>query len=453
MLFPTAFRDSGICILGLGYVGLTLATVMAEVGFTVTGVEVDADAVRKLREGEPHFYEHGLRERLARVVADARLRVYATIPDGSEATVYVITVGTPLGGDRRVRLDMIRRAAGEVASVLNDGDLVVVRSTVRIGTTRAVVLPVLEATGRSFDLAFCPERTLQGRALEELRALPQIVAGLTHDANVRAAQLFQFVTPTVVRVSSLEAAETIKVVDNAQRDVRFAFSNEVASVCDALGISASEVVAAGKLGYPRTDLPPPGPVGGPCLSKDPYILAESVEEHGVVPELTVQARRINERQPSSVVTYLRTVAGRDRGFPTAAEIALLGIAFKGRPATDDLRGTPARRVLDELRIAFPAAAFRGFDPEVSKDRIAEFGLEPHATLESVLSGAHLALILNNHDLFATMDVQSLAQLMARPGLLYDMWGHFIPADLLLPPGIGYAAFGSHCDAVLPPKVS
>ena len=142
------------------------------------------------------------------------------------------------------------------------------RSTVKIGTTRNLVHPVLEASGKRFDLAFCPERTVEGQALEELRWLPQIVGGETLDVTVRAGQLFQFLTPTVVRVSSVETAEMVKLVDNSQRDVHFAYSNEVARVCDVIGISAAEVIQAGKRGYPRTNLPMPGPVGGPCLEKD-----------------------------------------------------------------------------------------------------------------------------------------------------------------------------------------
>src|SRR5262249_12908678 len=155
-----------------------------------------------------------------------------------KATVYIITVGTPLDDKGRVRLDMIENTAAEVANHMKRGDLIILRSTVKIGTTSNVVYPILKNAGVDFEVAFCPERTLEGQALKELRELPQIVGGKTVKTAVRASQIFQFLTPTVVRVGTVEAAEMIKLIDNASRDVHFAFSNEVARLCDKGGISA-----------------------------------------------------------------------------------------------------------------------------------------------------------------------------------------------------------------------
>lgn len=448
-MVPESFRDSRVCVIGLGYVGLTLATVMAEVGFTVSGVEVREDVVDLLRAGRSHFFEPGLEPRLRRVVDEGHLTVSTAIPRESTSTVYVITVGTPLGGDRRARMGMVQRAAEEVAAVLSEGDLVVMRSTVRLGTTRRVVLPILERTGRRFDLAFCPERTLEGQALEELRWLPQIVGASSHAANVRAAQLFQFVTPTVVRVSDVETAEMIKLVDNAQRDVIFGYANEVAASCDAVGISAREVITAGRLGYPRTNLPLPGPVGGPCLTKDSYILAESLEGTGAEATITMAARRRNEDQPGEIASELRKLTSEIAGFPVDPTIALLGIAFKGRPATDDLRGTMAAPILAALHQQFPDATFRGYDAEVRAEVIREFGVEPADDVEQALAGAHLVLILNNHKVFADMPIEALAEGLARPGFVFDLWNNFDARELRLPAGTGYAALGSRGHSVLP----
>jgi nucleotide sugar dehydrogenase len=249
-------------------------------------------------------------------------------------------------------------------------------------------------------------------------------------------------------VSDLETAEMIKLIDNAQRDVAFAYANEVALSCDAVGISAAEVIRAGKLGYPRTNLPMPGPVGGPCLEKDSHILAEGLRELGVEPEITMTSRRLNERQPQIVVDHLaKTMA--TAGAPEAPVITLLGIAFKGQPATDDLRGTMARPVLNALKKRFAKAHWRGYDPVVSAEDITEFGLAPCATLSEALQGAHLALILNNHPVFGAMAIDDLAVGMARPGLIYDFWNFFRAQDLHLPKGVGYMALGSHGRAILP----
>jgi UDP-N-acetyl-D-mannosaminuronic acid dehydrogenase len=442
------FRDRSVCVLGLGYVGLTLAVAMADAGFRVLGVEVRESVLDLLKEGKAHFHEPGLDDKVRRVARSGELRCAREIPADFAGTVFIITVGTPLGVDGRARLDMIERASREVQARLKPGDLVVLRSTVKLGTARRVVMPILEAARVPYELAVCPERTLEGRALIELRQLPQIVGGMTPAAAVRAGQLFQFLTPTVVRVADTETAEMIKLVDNAQRDVAFAYANEVARACDALGISAAEVIAAGKLGYPRTNLPLPGPVGGPCLEKDPHILAEGLREYGVEPEITVAARRLNEALPERSVAHIAATLEAAR-VPANPVIALLGIAFKGQPATDDLRGTMARPAFEALKRRFPGARYRGFDAVVAAEDIRGFGLEPCDSLGKALAGAHLALILNNHPVFSTMAIEELAGGMARPALVYDFWNFFKAGDLHLPEGVGYMALGSHGRARLP----
>lgn len=441
--------DQKICVIGLGYVGLTLATVMADVGFDVLGVEIRQDVLDLLDRGEPHFHEPGLAEMLKRVMRRGNLRYTQYIPEECDSTVFIITVGTPLRPDGSVRLDMIESVSRELAGRIKDGDLVIMRSTVRLGTTRKIVQPILQQSGKVFDLAFCPERTLEGKALSELRELPQIVAGESRAAQIRSAQIFQMLTPTVVRVTDVETAEMIKMVDNAQRDVAFAYANEIARLCDAIGISAAEVIRAGKLGYARTNLPMPGPVGGPCLSKDSYILAEGLASYGVTPEITMTARRLNERQCEETVARLCDTMRQAPGFPEQPKVALLGLAFKGRPATDDLRGTMAKPILEALKAQLPNARFVGYDPVVPAEMTETLGLEAEPTLESAMTGAHMALILTNHVAFENMPLENLAELMARPSIVYDYWNMFSPNDLHLPPGTGFMALGAAGRAILP----
>jgi nucleotide sugar dehydrogenase len=421
---------------------------MASVGFRVWGIEIRPNVVSDLRKGRPHFHEPGLEEQLQRVVESGALTIHGSIPPECDATVFIITVGTPLGADGRARLDMIENTSREVAAAMPEGALVVLRSTVRLGTTRDVVAPILKASGRAHDLAFCPERTLEGAALVELRTLPQIVGGASLQATVRAAQLFQFVTVTTVRVTDLETAETVKLVDNTQRDVHFAFSNEVARICDAIGVSAAEVINVGKLGYPRTNLPLPGPVGGPCLEKDPYILAEGLERYGIVPEITMAARRLNEAQPGQSVAAIKQAVTRLRDLPKAPVIALLGVAFKGRPATDDLRGTMARPILEALKEQFPGATFRGYDAVVAAEAIREFGLSPAGSPSEAFAGADIVVIANNHPVFAAMPVETLSTTMATPAVIYDFWNTYYGRSLRLAPGTCYMALGSHGCATL-----
>ena len=442
-MLPKNFPDRNVCVLGLGYVGLTLAVAMADAGFQVHGVEVRKDVLDKLGKGIPHFFEPGLSEKLRHVVSRGRFTFSQTMEGGDRASVFIITVGTPLGKDGKVRTDMIEAATRQVAAQLNDGDLVILRSTVKLGTTRGIVAPILAESGKRFDIAFCPERTLEGQALIELNQLPQIIGAETMEVSARAGQIFGFLTPTTVKVSTLETAEMIKLVDNTYRDVTFAFSNEIARVCNAMEVSAVEVVRAGKLGYPRTNLPLPGPVGGPCLEKDPHILMQGAREAGVEMAITAAGRQVNETQPIEVAGFLETLTKSMQGFPSAPTISLMGLAFKGRPATDDLRGTMAKPVFDELRSRFPTARWRGFDAVVAPDDIRSFGLEPADSMSDAVEGANLAVILNNHPVFTSMPLPDLAGRMDRPGIIYDFWNNFNSRDVDLPDGTAYVALGSH----------
>src|SRR5262249_18629900 len=154
MIIPDAYPDRNVCIIGLGYVGLTLAATMANIGFRVHGVEVREDVVKLLRSGQPHFYEPGLADLLRRVVEGGFLAVHHSLPAECEASVFIITVGTPLGSNGRARLDMIEHAAAEVAAAMRPGALVIMRSTLKLGTTRKIVLPILDARGIAYDVAF-----------------------------------------------------------------------------------------------------------------------------------------------------------------------------------------------------------------------------------------------------------------------------------------------------------
>ena len=412
-----------VAVVGLGYVGLTLATALADTGFRVLGVERREDVVEQTKRGVPHFSENGLPEMLAHAVQEGTLQAATTF--GVEtADIYVITVGTPLAPDGKARLDFIEAATREVAENMADGALIILRSTVKIGTARNVVAPILKASGKTFEIAMCPERTLEGKAMHELRRLPQIVGADTPETRERAAHFFYKLTPTAVQVSSLETAEIIKLVDNTYRDVQFGFANEVARICDAFGVNAMEVIPGGKLGYPRTSVALPGLVGGPCLEKDPHILAQSMRDQGIELDITTAARRVNERQPVETVDFiLEEHAKRSEAVP---RVALLGMAFKGVPATDDLRGAMSLAVLDALKTQAPKAEIVVFDPVCSKAELAGVAGDCKVAefIEDAIGGADIAIIANNHPDLASWRPRQMLRVMAEAGFIYDYWNHF-----------------------------
>lgn len=413
-----------VAVIGLGYVGLTLGVALAQRGVQVYGVERRQDVVDLTNKGVPHFSEVGLDVALSAVVSKGLFVSSQSTEQVPPADYYIITVGTPLKpGTHEPRLDMIEDATREVATHMRDGATVVLRSTVRVGTTRGVVEPILLETGKRIHLSMCPERTLEGDALRELSVLPQIVGGTDAEATDHAAMLFSRLTSTIVRVEDPETAEMIKLVDNTSRDVRFAFANEVARACDAVGINAHDVIKFGKLGYPRTNVALPGLVGGPCLEKDPHILVASVAQYGVTLEITSAARLVNERQPQETTAAVMRMVQERRDGPYVVTVA--GMAFKGRPETDDLRGSVSLDVVAELRNGGLCSEIRAFDRVVSAGELVDlpYDVRVFEDFYDACDGADLVIIANNHPMFATIDLARAIGLMRPGGIVYDYWNN------------------------------
>lgn len=412
-------------VVGLGHVGLPLAVAMAGAGLKTFGVDTAPEVVDLADRGRPHFEEAGLEDAMLRAALSGRLKAAAAFPANVCCDAYVIAVGTPLGPEGAARTDMVEAAARAIAANMPEGALVVLRSTVKVGVARNVVAPILAASGKRFQIAMCPERALQGRALEEIAMLPQIVGADDEATRRRAGALFGLLTDMIVPVSSLESAEIVKLVDNTYRDVRSAFANEVARLCDAVGVNGREVIAAGKRGYERTAAPMPGPVGGACLETDPHVFMESGRAFGLDLEVARAGRRVNARQAEETARFIVEEMAR-REMPPDAPVAILGMAFKGRPETDDLRGSMSLKVLDAIRAARPDAPIRAYDPAIEPDVLAARlpGVKVAAHARAAVRGAAVAIIANNHPEFARRTPQDLTRSMASGGFVYDYWNHF-----------------------------
>ncbi len=427
-------EDNRICILGMGYVGLTLAAALCDRDFEVQGIEINPTVLESLAQGKSHFFEMGLDRVLQRGLRNTRLKFSSTIPEDQEYDVYIITVGTPLG-EAGPRMDMVQAVTRDIAKHMRDGAMVLLRSTVKIGTSVDVVKPILDASGKRYDLAMCPERTIEGKALTELFMLPQIVGGHTKAATVRATNVFRRLTPTIIAVSDLRTAEIIKLLDNSYRDLFFAFGNEVALMCEAAGISAREVISAANMGYERTNIAKPGFVGGPCLEKDPHILIHSLAPSGFVPKLVQTGRALNESLVDHVLEFVRSRLPVGK----VPVISLLGLAFKGRPDTDDLRGSTALLMIKRIRELLPDAELRGQDYVVRSEEIAKLGIKAVSDVEA-FEGADAALIMNNNRRYAALDLEGVARSMNRPGLVFDAWAVF-SAKVDLPEGVKLYVLG------------
>ena len=296
---------NNICIIGLGYVGLTLSVAMAEKKFNVIGVEKNQSILDKLDKDQSHFFEPFINKKIKKIKKKKLFRYYKSIPNNINCSTYIITVGTPLNAYGKSRIDLIKNVTKKISKVLKNNDLIILRSTVKVGTTKNIVHKILKNTGKEFSLSYCPERTQEGKALEEIIKLPQIIAGFDNISTLRSKNLFKRITKNCVILKNLETAEMVKLVDNTYRDLNFAFSNEISKLCSTIDVDAIEVIESGKFKYARTNLALPGPVGGPCLTKDTYILNESFKKKIHKPIISLTARLENENIPKFVINYLK----------------------------------------------------------------------------------------------------------------------------------------------------
>ncbi len=423
-----------IGVVGLGYVGLTLTAALADKGFVVHGSDVSPGVLDTLSRGRSHIFEPGVEEVFAEHIG-TRIHVGTELP-ANTVEVAVISVSTPVDENtRRPNLANLAAAARSVAARCAPGTLVVVRSTVPVGTSRRVVLPELRAAwGDDVKLVMAPERTIQGQALRELVELPQVIGGLDEASLAAAVEFFGGLANSVVPVADLETAELVKLANNCHTDLIYAYGNEIALVAERHGLDPLEVIRAANVDYPRPDLSKPGYVGGGCLSKDPYIMIDSAG--GREPFLVGRARELNEFMPVHVAETVVRMLQETRGETRGTRLAVLGWAYKGWPPTDDMRGTPIAAMMP----AFSAAGITvtGHDPMVTDDVIRQYGGDP-VSLDKAFADADAVLVINDHPDYRAIRIPDILG-ESRPAFIYDSW-RVLDADAVAAAGIRYAGIG------------
>jgi UDP-N-acetyl-D-glucosamine dehydrogenase len=394
-------------IIGLGYVGLPLAVAFAEAGHEVVGLDSDPRKVESLGGGRS--YVEDVPSNAIEAVSE-RLHATGRYADLASCHAVIICVPTPLTNSREPDLSYLIDAARSLSSVLQPEQLVVLESTTYPGTTRERLRPLLEesgmAAGRDFYLAFSPERIDPGRTDYTIRTTPKLVGGLTPACGERAAALYGEICDQVVAVSAPEAAELAKLLENIFRSVNIALVNELAQLCDRLGIDVWEVVDAAAtkpFGYMRFD---PGPgMGGHCLPIDPFYLAFKAREHDFYPEFIELAGKINQAQPHFCVEKIER-ALNDTGKPVkGSRIMVLGASYKG--GIGDTRESPGLKIMRLLRDLGAEISYH--DPHVPElreldlrsapldeeagtaDLVAVVTAHPEIDYEKLVADAHLVL--------------------------------------------------------------
>ena len=410
-----------ICAVGVGFVGLTLAISLCKAGSNVLGCEKVEEVSIDLSQGKTEISEPGLANLLSDFTHQGNFRMISNATDAAIASVFVITVGTPLR-EGSINLDFITEATQQIIPALNDADLVIIRSTTAIGTCREIVLPILESSGKNVRLAMCPERTLEGNALSEMSSLPQIIGSLDTQSFNAAKKFFELLGAEIVKVDSLEAAELTKLINNTYRDLMFGYANEIASISNAYGINARDVINAANHNYSRSNIALPGLSGGPCLEKDPWIFVESGNRVGLPMGISKAAREMNEK---TLGIFLDRNLRNEENFK---KISVLGLAFKGNPQTRDLRGSPVYPLVDYFKGHYPSSEIHGYEP-AGVETVPGLDLIVHSDLNSCLIDAELIIVLTNS--LAFKNISSKVSSLSHPNcLILDFWSREMTSNFL-----------------------
>jgi len=373
-----------IAVIGLGYVGLPLATVFAEAGVEVVGVEASSERCAEVNAGRSYIQDVP-GAALAAVVGDGRLSAttdYAAVEDCEAA---LICLPTPLNANREPDLGLVEEAARTLAGHLRRGQLVTLESTTWPGTTREVLAPILEqgsglTAGVDFHLAFSPERVDPGRTDYTTKTTPKVVGGLTPACTERALQVYGAAIDHLVPVSTPEAAEMTKLLENIFRSVNIALVNELAMLCDRMKIDIWEVIDAAAtkpFGFMKFS---PGPgLGGHCIPIDPFYLSWKAREFDFWTEFIELAGKVNENMPYFCVEKLHRALDTRRKSLNGARVLILGVAYKAD--IDDLRESPALKVIRRLRELGAEVAYHDpYCPELPQFGLASVPLDDYRAL-------------------------------------------------------------------------
>lgn len=384
-----------ICVLGLGYIGLPTAVMFAHAGHEVIGVDVKEEILEAVGNGNSHINEPGLEELLKEAVESGKLKVSA---HPLESDAFIIAVPTPLSphcSSPRCDLSYVKSAAISIASILKPGNLVVLESTSPPGTTEEVLVPILERgaglkAGKEFYVAYCPERVLPGKILEEIVHNARIIGGIDQRSAERAKKLYSSFVEGEIYLTDAKTAEMVKLAENTYRDLNIAFANELSRICHKIGVNVWEVIELANL-HPRVNILKPGPgVGGHCIAVDPWFIVEKAPEEA---KLIKTAREVNDSQPSYVFERIRKLMkGVD-----SPKIAVLGIAYKGN--VGDIRESPALKVVNLLRREGYKVAV--YDPYV----------KGYESAEGVFRNADCIVVLTDHPQFREIDPKKIAYVL------------------------------------------
>lgn len=384
-----------ICIIGLGYIGLPTASILATKGHQIIGVDVNDNIINCVKEGHSPVCEPDLDLLIKAAVNSGNLTVHKT---PSPADAFIICVPTPFLDNKEADLSFVEKAGESILPYLKKGDLVILESTVPPGTTAGLLAKVIAKSGlkvgEDIHVAFCPERVLPGRILIELVSNDRVVGGINPASAEKAREIYSSFVEGNIFLTDATTAEMSKLVENSYRDVNIAFANELRKICDFMGIDVWEVISLANR-HPRVNILNPGPgVGGHCIAVDPWFI---VQINPALTPLITAARNVNDSMPDYITGLINNRFKQEK--PGDVTIAILGLTYKAD--VDDLRESPALNITRKL-IA------QGYNVKINEPhaRIEKMGFSS-TPLETIFNKAQAVILLVNHSIYKTINTESL----------------------------------------------
>jgi UDP-N-acetyl-D-mannosaminuronic acid dehydrogenase len=437
-----------ITVIGMGYVGIPCAALLADVpDFLVTGLQRRSKRsgwkIEHINAGKSPFEgdEPGLDELIAKVVAKGTFKVTDNVDVLKESDVILIDVQTPTDENHIPQYDSLKEVSKQIGERIKKGTLVVVESTVAPGTTQNVVQKIIEehsgmTGGEDFDLAFAYERVMPGKLIHNIVNLPRIVGGMNPKSAKRAVEIYSKIVKATVHETDILTAEVSKTIENAYRDVNIAFANEMALVCESLGVNVYDIITLVNELPSRMMLIPGAGVGGHCLPKDTWLLRYGLNEYGskkVEPRFITLAREINNHMPIHMVHLIEDALDAKGVKLKGATVTVLGIAYLEN--SDDTRNTPAAAIVKELEDRGAKVVLH--DPYV---REWDFGHhEIKKDLDAAVGGSDCLVLVTRHRDYYDIDFSKAGELM-RTKTLVDGRNVFDEEELVSR-GFEYRAVG------------
>jgi UDP-N-acetylglucosamine 2-epimerase (non-hydrolysing) len=375
---PEELEKLKLSVVGLGYMGLPMAALLARRGFEVAGIDISESKISALKAGQCPLEEPGLPS----LLKQASSKRFSFHRKPQKADVFVVAVPTP-EHDKKCDLKYVVAAVESLVPFLEDGNLLIVESTIRPRTMVDVIRPIVDKSGKRVLLAHCPERAIPGKSIYELTHNDRVIGGVTLEASALAHSIYSQFIQGEIFVTDSVTAECVKLMENTYRDVNIAIANEFDQIGHELGISAREAIRLANR-HPRVNILEPGiGVGGHCIAIDPWFLVESVEHAPLIKT----AREVNDKRPHWVADKILAK------FPKAKKIGILGVTYK--PDVDDIRETPVEHIVEHL--ISKGADVKYFDPYYAGDFVAKF-----ANLEELQIWADELILLVNHSKFNSL---------------------------------------------------